>query len=181
MTIDGVQTDWPPLDEEEDTPKVSVAVGVSEDPVVTELRAGKGKRRAGRPKGSGTNTDKIGALTKRIAALEQSLTVVDGALEKLTSGLEALMSGDGTSSGPMPIGVGTVVHFRMPRGPSYGEARPAIAVRVDPDAPDGVLDLCVILDGVRDTAYVSHWPRIGRGVQPSNWHPIRAGCCNRIA
>ena len=73
--------------------------------------------------------------------------------------------------------IGEVVHYVLPSGPSMGEHRPAIVVRVW-DAQAGLVNLQVFLDGSNDgysynrtCIWVTNVTHSDTG-ETGTWHPI---------
>lgn len=73
------------------------------------------------------------------------------------------------------VGIGSIVHFVMPAGPSRGEHRPAIVVT---EPIDGRVNLQVFIDGsndgyphTRSTVWMQAVP-YSETMEPGTWHEI---------
>lgn len=73
------------------------------------------------------------------------------------------------------VGIGSIVHFVMPAGPSRGEHRPAIVVT---EPVDNLVNLQVFIDGSNDgyphtrTAIWEQGVPYSEGMEPGTWHEV---------
>lgn len=72
---------------------------------------------------------------------------------------------------PKGLGIGRIVHYVLPSGPSKGQHRPAIVVRVW--NPEGLVQLQVFTDGLNDGLLNTEWQTsVTYSSQPTEgtWH-----------